>query len=491
MLLQHDLDRTQDALVLALGIDDAHRLGLGLREYRLHHEAGAEGEALEQRGIFVEILDRPGRDTGVHRGFRDRRRDALNKSGIKGTRDQRARPKALRLAAVEAARHHIRRRIARELRDGVDGGVLHLLVDGGGADIERAAEDEGEAQDVVDLVRKVGAAGADHGVGPRRARLVRHDFGVRIGERHHQRLVAHLLDHVLGQDARRREAEEDIGAADHVGELPLVGLLRVGALPAVHQLGAAFIDHALDVADPDVLALGAERDQQIEAGDRRCARAGTDDLHVGQLLAVQQQRVGDGGADDDGGAMLVVVEHRDLHALLQALLDLEAFRALDVLEIDAAEGRLQRRHRLDHAIDGVGGDLDVEHIDAGEFLEQDRLAFHHGLGGERADIAEPQHGGAVGDDRDQIGARGERSGFGGIADDLGAGRRDARRIGQREVALVGERLDGLDFEFPGTRKPVIGQRRVVQVFGIGHSLPSAPIWFDRGGLWFCCKLVRM
>ena len=93
--------------------------------------------------------------------------------------------------------------------------------------------------------------------------------------------------------------------------------------------------------------------------------------------------------------MLVVVEHRDLHALLQLRLDLEAFRSLDVLEIDAAEGRLQRSHGLDHALDGVGGDLDVEHVDAGEFLEQDRLAFHDRLGSQRADIAEPEHRGAV------------------------------------------------------------------------------------------------
>ena len=50
--------------------------------------------------------------------------------------------------------------------------------------------------------------------------------------------------------------------------------------------------------------------------------------------------------------------------------------------------------------------LDVEHVDAGEFLEEDGLALHHRLAGERADIAEPEHGGAVGDDRDQVAARG-------------------------------------------------------------------------------------
>jgi hypothetical protein len=77
--------------------------------------------------------------------------------------------------------------------------------------------------------------------------------------------------------------------------------------------------------------------------------------------------------------MLVVMEYRDLHALLEARLDLEAFGTLDVLEVDAAEGRLQRRYRLHHALDGVGGDLDVEHVDPGKFLEQDRLALHHGF----------------------------------------------------------------------------------------------------------------
>ena len=50
----------------------------------------------------------------------------------------------------------------------------------------------------------------------------------------------------------------------------------------------------------------------------------------------------------------------------------------------------------------VLGDLDVEDVDAGELLEQDRLAFHHRLGGERADGAEAEHGGAVGDDGDEV-----------------------------------------------------------------------------------------
>ena len=231
---------------------------------------------------------------------------------------------------------------------------------------------------------------------------------------------------------------------------------------------------AVDIADPDVLALRAERDQQIEAGERRGTGAGADDLDIFELLAVQQQRVLDRRADDDRRAVLVVMEHRDLHALLELRLDLEALRRLDVFEIDAAEGRLQRRNRLDDALDGVGGDLDIEHVDAGEFLEQNRLAFHHRLRRQRPDIAEAEHGRAVRHHGDEVGADGQRRGLLRIGRDLFAGRSNARRISQREIALVAERLDRLDFEFSGLREPMIGERRGMR------SLPSrTPCFFPR------------
>ena len=41
-------------------------------------------------------------------------------------------------------------------------------------------------------------------------------------------------------------------------------------------------------------------------------------------------------------------------------------------------------------------------VDVGEALEQDRLAFHHRLGRQRAAIAQPQNGGSVGDDGDEV-----------------------------------------------------------------------------------------
>ncbi len=67
--------------------------------------------------------------------------------------------------------------------------------------------------------------------------------------------------------------------------------------------------------------------------------------------------------------MLVVVEHRYLHALAQHLLDVKALRRLDVLEVDAAESGLQRGNHLDQLDRVELVHLDVEAVDAGELLE--------------------------------------------------------------------------------------------------------------------------
>lgn len=56
-----------------------------------------------------------------------------------------------------------------------------------------------------------------------------------------------------------------------------------------------------------------------------------------------------------------------------------------------------------HELLRIGGvDLDVEGVDAREVLEEHAFALHDRFGGQRADVAQPQHGGAVSDDRHQI-----------------------------------------------------------------------------------------
>ncbi len=168
--------------------------------------------------------------------------------------------------------------------------------------------------------------------------------------------------------------------------------------------------------------------------------------------------------------MLIVVEHGDAHAGLRLLLDLETFGALDVLEVDAAEGRLQRDDDVDELVDIGFVDLDVEHVDAGEFLEQNRLALHHRLAGERADRAEAEHGGAVGQHGDEILADGEIGGLGRIGGDRLAGEGDAGRIGEREIALIAERLGRGDLQLARPRLAMEVQRVGFEIGGVfaGH-----------------------
>ena len=119
--------------------------------------------------------------------------------------------------------------------------------------------------------------------------------------------------------------------------------------------------------------------------------------------------------------MLVVVEDGDVHPRLERAFDLEALRRLDVLEVDAAQRRLERGDDLDELVGVLLGELDVEDVDAGELLEQAALAFHHGLARQRADVAEAEHRRAVRDHANQVAARGVFGGEAGVLLDRQAG----------------------------------------------------------------------
>ena len=155
--------------------------------------------------------------------------------------------------------------------------------------------------------------------------------------------------------------------------------------------------------------------------------------------------------------MLVVVEDRDVAALLERLLDLEALGRLDVLEVDAAERRREQLAEADHLFRVFGFDLDVEHVDVGETLEQDALALHHRLAGQRADIPEAEHGGPIGHDRDEVALVGVLVGELGVLGDVEARLRHARCVGQRQIALGGARFGGDDLGLPVSFAGVIGE----------------------------------
>jgi hypothetical protein len=77
--------------------------------------------------------------------------------------------------------------------------------------------------------------------------------------------------------------------------------------------------------------------------------------------------------------------------LAQPLLDLEAVRGGDVLQVDPAEAGRDALDRLDDRVGVTGGDVQADRVgvDVGEGLEQLRLALHDRHGGLRADVPQP------------------------------------------------------------------------------------------------------
>ncbi len=134
---------------------------------------------------------------------------------------------------------------------------------------------------------------------------------------------------------------------------------------------------------------------------------------------------------------------------------MEAVGSFDVFEVDAAEGRLEQLAELDDLFGIVAVDFDVEYVDVGKALEEDGLALHDGLSGERADVAQAEHGGAVAEHGDQIAAAGVLEGVLRILLDLEAGLGDARRVGQAQIALRAAGLGGCDFNLSRARPIVI------------------------------------
>ena len=462
-LLYRLLGGLQDHLLLTLGED--HPPGLLARQVEdaLHGHAGTDDPVLHALAVGLQVLDRPGGDAGGHGGGGHRRGDHFHETGVEGLGDQVLRAEAQVLAAIGLA-DDVRGPGAGQGGDGLDAGALHVLVDLGRATIQGATEQEGEAEDVVDLVGVVGAPGGDDRVRPGGLGLLRRDLRVGVGEGEDQGILRHPRQPGGFEDTASGEAEKDIGIGQGLLQGTQGGIHRIARLVGVHDRRAPRVDHAGDIGDQDVLPPHAQGHQQVQAGQGGGPGPGGDQTRLLDLLAHQHQAIADGGGDDDGGAVLVVVEDRDLHPRLEGLLDDEAVGGLDVLQVDPAEGGLQPGDGLDELLRVPFVDLDIEDIDIGELLEEDRLALHHRLGGQGADGPQAQDGGAVADHRHQVATGGVVGGGEGIGGDLLAGRRHAGGIGQGQVALIGQGLGGLDRQLARPGITVIVQGALSQFF---------------------------
>jgi hypothetical protein len=104
-------------------------------------------------------------------------------------------------------------------------------------------------------------------------------------------------------------------------------------------------------------------------------------------------------------------------------------------------------------------------------LEQDGLALHHRLGGERPQVAQAEHGRAVADDGDQVALGRVIVGGVGVGMDPLAGDRDPRRIGESQIPLGGQGLGRLNLELA---RPPAGMQAERLFLGYVGPLAARP-----------------
>ena len=315
--------------------------------------------------------------------------------------------------------------------------------------VEGAAEDIGEPNDVIDLVGIVGTSRRHQHVGACLHSVFVGNFGDGVGQGKDDGVFGHALDHLFRQDVTLGQSDKDVGAVDGLFQRVDVGTLGGKETLLLVQVLTAGSNDTLGVEHDDILFAGT--DSHIELGARDSCRTGTidDNAHLGDVFADDFQGVFQTGSRDDGRAVLVVVHDGDVECALQALFNIETFGSLDVFQVDTAKGR---GNTLDGFAELFGVflvDLDIKDVDTAIDLKEQTLTLHDGLAAHSANVAQSQYGGTVRNNSDQVSLVGISIGVVGILLDFQTRIGHTGGVSQRKVCLCTIGLGGLYFDFSG------------------------------------------
>ena len=239
------LSGAQHALIFTFGKNDALALSLtGGLENGSHADTGVIDELGELGAVGIKISNRPRCHAGIHCGLSHGRGDLDDQARVERLWNQVFRAERQVMAGIGHG-DFIGHFGFSQFGNGANAGHLHFFGNAGSTDIECATEDEGEAEDVVDLIHIVGTAGGNDDVGPHGFGQFRHDFRSRVGESENHWLFAHARDHFLLQHACSGEAEEDIGPDHRIAQRAIACFAGVTRLGFVHAARTTDVDHAL------------------------------------------------------------------------------------------------------------------------------------------------------------------------------------------------------------------------------------------------------
>ena len=154
--------------------------------------------------------------------------------------------------------------------------------------------------------------------------------------------------------------------------------------------GPVSLQGASLVAHDEVARAGGQQ----QACHPQARRPGTadDDPRLIQPLLHQRERVEEPGQHHDPSPVGVVVKDGDIDRPLQVVLEGETLRRNDVLQHKSAEAGGQHAHSLNHLVEPLDLQTHGQSVNAGERLEDDRLALHHRQGRLGTDASQAEDG---------------------------------------------------------------------------------------------------
>ncbi len=146
--------------------------------------------------VSIPIGDFAAGHTTIDSSFGHSGRHLGDQTGIDGLRNEVFRTELQVIDMIHLV-HNVGHRLLSQICDSPDGGQLHLLIDCLRMHVKRTTEDVGEANDIINLVGVIRAAGRHQNVGAGSSSILVRDLRHRIGQREDDRHVSHRADHIL------------------------------------------------------------------------------------------------------------------------------------------------------------------------------------------------------------------------------------------------------------------------------------------------------
>ena len=234
--------------------------------------------------ISLPVLNRCASYTAIHRSFGNSHWNLGDKTGVNRFGNEVIRTKG-EVAYVVSTVYDIGYRATCQVRNSASSCHLHFLVDGRSSCVECTAEDIGETNNVVDLVRIVCATCTHQNIGASSCSILVWNFGYGVGQCKDDGVVSHGAYHVLCEHIAFWKTYKDIGTIYSLCQSVDISACGSKFTLLCIQVFAVGSDNALRVEHHYILLLSTKGTIEACAWDGCCTGTIHYNLNIFDILA--------------------------------------------------------------------------------------------------------------------------------------------------------------------------------------------------------------